>query len=195
MRFDYYAAALVSLFGIALSLESKFDPITRPAKGETIHAGTVYTIEWDTSNQGHSGPIDLMLENGEFSDNTEWLEVISTSTDGSDGKFRWNISSALPTGDKYYIKVGNINNYAIFNESPLFKIKASNESTNATATSSTVVIIGPATTLPTMSNGTATHSGSAATSTSSGDGSMATPIVAAPFALVVGVVVVGMMSF
>lgn len=78
MRFDYYAAALVSIFGTALSLDSKFDPIIRPTKGETIHAGTIYTIEWDISNQGHSGPIDLLLQNGERSDNTEWLEVISS---------------------------------------------------------------------------------------------------------------------
>lgn len=78
MRFDYYTAALVSLFGTALSLDSKFDPITRPTKGETLHAGTVYTIKWDTSTQGHSGPIDLLLKSGERSDNTEWLEVISS---------------------------------------------------------------------------------------------------------------------
>ena len=78
MKFNYYTTVLVSLFGTALSRNSTFDQIIRPTKGETIQAGTIYTIEWNASNQGHSGPINILLQNSESSNDLKFIQAISS---------------------------------------------------------------------------------------------------------------------
>jgi hypothetical protein len=78
MRFDYYAAALFGLFGTALSLDAKFDPINKPTEGETIQAGSVYTIEWEKSSEIYLGPINILLRNNETTYSAAFEEVISS---------------------------------------------------------------------------------------------------------------------
>lgn len=79
MRLTYYTAVLVGLLGTAQSLKSTFDPITRPTKGETIQAGTIYTIEWNVSTtQDHSGPVNILLHNNDDSNDSNFVQVISS---------------------------------------------------------------------------------------------------------------------
>ena len=194
-------------------MNPNFYPITRPTRGDTIRVSTVYTIEWDTSTQGHSGPINILLQNVESSDFTDYSQLISSmkisptppgvisttiqissaNTKSSDGKFKWNVSSTLPT-DKYYIKIDYINNVSVFNESPIFEIKGSNDSTHSISATPTVISAESTTTALTSLNSLATQSASTITSTSSGAGSTMTPMVAAQFAWM-GAAAVGKLFF
>ncbi|KAJ5819090.1 hypothetical protein N7474_004681 [Penicillium riverlandense] len=192
MRFDYYTAAVFGLFGAALSLDANFDPINKPTKGETIQAGSLYTIEWEKSTESYSGPINILLRNNETTYSAGFEEVISAHTPSSAGKYRWNVTSRLPTSDKYYLRIGSINDASIFNQSPLFKIKGSNDSAHTTA-----ITAKPTTTMMTTSTAASSPTGSNSTgpiSTSTGAGSAATPAVAAAFAYV-GAAAVGMLAF
>jgi hypothetical protein len=217
MKFNYYTAILVGLFGTAFSLQLTFDPITQPTKGETIQAGTIYTIKWNASTKGHSGPINILLHNSESPNDLKFIQAISSEgffflvlvalyawlihkiadTESSNGKFKWNVSSTLPAGERYYIKLDSIADYSIFSESPLFKIKASNKSAGANSSSTTVVTT--ATSSPSASgvaalDGTATETISTPTSTSSGSDTVMTHVAPATLALV-GAVVAGMLVF
>ncbi|CAI7588628.1 unnamed protein product [Penicillium glandicola] len=200
MRFDYYAVAL-GLFGTAFSYDPEFNPITRPTLGETIYAGTVYTIEWNVSTQGQSGPINIELKTIGSSHITGNEATISTDAKSTDGKFQWNVGGTLPSSGNYYIRISYIDDIDIYNESPFFNIKASNESISTTSSSKTPITMKSATTSPistiiasTSSNGTYSQTATTATSTSSGAGATATPIFAALLAFV-GVVAAGMLAF
>ncbi|KAJ5612240.1 hypothetical protein N7510_005434 [Penicillium lagena] len=191
MRFDYYATALFGIFGTALSLNPNFDLISKPTKGETIQAGSVYTIEWEKSTENYLGSINILLQNSESNYAAGYVEVISPNTQSGAGKYRWNVSSSLPTSDKYYIKIGSIDDASIFNQSPLFKIKGSNHSAHAstiTASPTTTMTTSSARSSPTGSNNTSSIS------TSTGAGSAATPIVAGTLAYV-GAAAIGMLAF
>lgn len=67
MRFSY-ATIFVGLAGAALAqsnVTSDFEPITKPANGDTAVAGDSYTIEWDYGAAYYPGHANLILQQGD----------------------------------------------------------------------------------------------------------------------------------
>ncbi|KAJ5103857.1 GPI anchored serine-threonine rich protein [Penicillium argentinense] len=185
MRFQYYAAFV----GISsLCLAAKFDPITKPTKGETLTAGKSYTIKWNTESSTDTDSVNLLLESGNSTENTEFVACISTDTSNRKGHFKWNVSTLLSHEETYYIKIGSIDNANTFSYSPPFKIEGGSlASTNATG-SSGLPTLTPSASSTTSASTSATDSPTSSTS-SSGDVA-ATSVVPAPLAFV-GAAIIG----
>jgi hypothetical protein len=78
MRFSFHAAILFGLFNAAVSLAESFDPIVRPRKGETVQAGSTFTIKWQSLEEYQAGPVNLFLQTNKETDELDWIQVISS---------------------------------------------------------------------------------------------------------------------
>ncbi|OQE94778.1 hypothetical protein PENNAL_c0003G09613 [Penicillium nalgiovense] len=174
------SVAFVGYFSIGFFIDSRFHPVTRSTKGETIHAGAMCTIEWNVPNQGHSGPTNTLLKKREISG-----AKYPISQDMWRQSAVITLYSTLPRSDDYY-HLQRISK---------LQYQGSNGPNYTTSTSATPM----ATMSPTTSTGctiiTSTKlTGTSATWTSSGAGSASNPIFAVPFAFV-GASPAGMLAF
>lgn len=201
MHFNYYVALFAAFCGPVLSQNKTLASVTHPTKGQTIQAGSIQQIKWQLSSS-ENGPVQILLQNKDSDDYTEFVEMLSADHKSGAGQFRWKVNSDLPPSDKYYIRVSSVNDIANNKDSGIFKIKASNatlaRSSSARMSSATNFATGAAaassrpTVASTISGSSSTPS-STGTSTSAGGGSMATSFASTPLALV-GAVAVGMLA-
>lgn len=77
MRFSSHATILFGLFNGAVSLAESFDPIVRPRKGETVQAGSTFTIKWQSVEKYEAGLLNLFLQTTKETDELDWIRVIS----------------------------------------------------------------------------------------------------------------------
>jgi hypothetical protein len=77
MRFSFHTAILFGLFN-AISLAESFDPIVRPRKGETVQAGSTFTIKWQSVEKYEAGLVNLFLQTNKETDELDWIQVISS---------------------------------------------------------------------------------------------------------------------
>lgn len=115
------------------------------------------------------------------------------------GRYRWSVPEFVPPNERFFIKIGSIDDYAVVNYSPPFKIKGSRDvilsshTMSGVSSSTALVTTTTSTTATGTSTGSASTSGPASTSTSSGVGSAATRVVPASVAMV-GAVAYGVLA-
>jgi hypothetical protein len=78
MRFSSHAAIVFGLFIAAVSPADGFGPIVRPRKGETVQAGSTFTIKWQSVKKYEAGLVNLFLQTNKETDELDWIQVISS---------------------------------------------------------------------------------------------------------------------
>lgn len=63
MQVTITAATLLAWVSAALAQTAGFDPITTPAKDESVAAGSTYTVKWDYSAD-YAGTVSIQLLQG-----------------------------------------------------------------------------------------------------------------------------------
>ena len=79
MRFTVSAATLLALVAKVLAQDptADFDPILTPGEGETLDAGSKYTITWETSDK-YNGTASIVLLGGETENTLDILDTIAS---------------------------------------------------------------------------------------------------------------------
>jgi len=115
--------AFFPLAGTALAEDSaaeEFLLITAPRGGETLLAGQTYTITWTYKGDvGRYVRIQL-CKGGQYK--SALASYASVGTDGT-GSYSWKVSSGLPEGDDYQLRLSSASNGSISAMSGDFSIK------------------------------------------------------------------------
>ncbi|KAK8056753.1 hypothetical protein PG993_001980 [Apiospora rasikravindrae] len=96
MRFATVSAAVVTFAVSALAQIEGFDPITSPADGQKVAAGSKLSIKWQPGDV--KGAVKIALIGGATQNTQQPLTTISSGVDNQAGAFEWTVPETL--GDK-----------------------------------------------------------------------------------------------
>lgn len=135
MRFS--AAAFLAFAAAVVAQKNPtdgFDPITKPAKDQTVDAGKPFEITWEVADQYKDLKVDIELLGGKDPNTLVPVGKIATGIDNAAGKYSWDVDSKLGKDAKYGLSISNSANPDVFQYSFPFNIKAAEGNGDSTVT-------------------------------------------------------------
>ncbi|EFY90827.1 hypothetical protein J3459_004036 [Metarhizium acridum] len=165
MRFS--VAAVLAFAATAFAQAADFDPIYTPKSGETIVAGSPYTITWDAPAKYLDGTVKIELIGGATQNTQVKLADIASGVKNSAKTYTWTVGASL--GDKaVYGLVFRLESQpdTIFQYSNPFHIKASGSQPSGSSSGSITITTSYGTKTVTLSTTSTPVTSTAAASTS-----------------------------
>lgn len=143
MQVTITAATLLAWVSAALAQTAGFDPITTPAKDESVAAGSTYTVKWDYSAD-YAGTVSIQLLQGADPTTLQLGPVVASGLDNSAGSYAWAVDAGLGADATYGLKITYDSNPEVFQYSFPFHIAKGAASSSAAAPATTVAAEVPA---------------------------------------------------
>lgn len=121
MQVTITAATLLAWVSAALAQTAGFDPITTPAKDESVAAGSTYTVKWDYS-PNYAGTVSIQLLQGADPTTLQLGPVVASGLDNSAGSYAWAVDASLGADATYGLKITYDSNPEVFQYSFPFHI-------------------------------------------------------------------------
>ncbi|KAG8162455.1 hypothetical protein KVR01_008220 [Diaporthe batatas] len=143
MQVTITAATLLAWVSAALAQTAGFDPITTPAKDESVAAGSTYTVKWDYSAD-YAGTVSIQLLQGADPTTLQLGPVVASGLDNSAGSFAWAVDAGLGADATYGLKITYDSNPEVFQYSFPFHIAQAAAVSSAAAPATTAAAEVPA---------------------------------------------------
>ncbi|KAH8773595.1 Ser-Thr-rich glycosyl-phosphatidyl-inositol-anchored membrane family-domain-containing protein [Diaporthe sp. PMI_573] len=141
MQVTITAATLLAWVSAALAQTAGFDPITTPAKDESVAAGSTYTVKWDYSAD-YAGTVSIQLLQGADPTTLQLGAVVASGLDNSAGSYAWAVDAGLGADATYGLKITYDSNPEVFQYSFPFHISKAAASSSAAAPATTAPAAG-----------------------------------------------------
>ncbi|KAL2174751.1 Ser-Thr-rich glycosyl-phosphatidyl-inositol-anchored membrane family-domain-containing protein [Thermothelomyces heterothallicus CBS 202.75] len=164
MRFSITALLALASAVVAQDPTEGFDPITKPAEGEKVPAGSTYDIVWLPS-EVYPGDIKIALLGGSSPQTLTVVDTIAEGVDASTGTYSWSVPSTLGDLATYGIIVTLESDPSIFQYGFPFKIVSGDDSNGGSSSNSSATVTSTSTTAS-SSSATSSSTGHASTATS-----------------------------
>ncbi|CAG8950523.1 hypothetical protein HYFRA_00007020 [Hymenoscyphus fraxineus] len=96
MRFSSAIVALVAFASSAIAQEATagFNPITVPARDQTLQAGSSFDITWIPSGASSDATISITLMQGETPSTLQLADVVAAGVPSAQGKYTWTVPAS-----------------------------------------------------------------------------------------------------
>lgn len=106
--------------------------VTNPSSGSVWYASSTYTIMWTSS--GAVGPVKIEYNNSYLAVS----DVIVGST-ANDGNYDWTVPSIIDSSSYYFIRISDVGEPAVYDDSPFFDIAGGSGSGTISVTAPSIL--------------------------------------------------------